>query len=342
MINSPNALILLAEDAKSLASLRELCPGTKVTVGPWIHAGKALPREMLKDVDVLFCEMPPANFADLERLKWIHLTSSGYTQVLNLPILEKNIRVTNGLGTFDIPIAEWNIMMLLWWHRNMLEAQESQRAQRWDRAPKYEREIRGSTVGFYGYGGIARETTRLAKAMGLKVWALTRRPIKNRSMTYCIEGTGDPAGVLPDRVFTAEKIQEFLGGLDYLILTVPLSPSTKGLIGEKELRMLQPSAVVLNCARGPIIEEQAFLRCLKEGWIRGAATDVHYVYPLPSEHPLWTMPRLIITSHVSGGAGGAHFLPRAYNIFAQNLARYCAGKPLLNELTQEQLQEKPT
>ncbi|MSU69816.1 MAG: D-2-hydroxyacid dehydrogenase [Opitutaceae bacterium] len=342
MNNSPNALILLAEDAPSLAKLRERCPGAKVTVGPWIHAEQALPREMLKDVDVLFCELPPSNFADFERLKWIQVTSSGYTQVLKLPILQKKIRVTNGLGTFDIPIAEWNIMMMLWWHRNMLEAQESQRARKWDRAPKYEREIRGSTVGFYGYGGIARETARLAKAMGLKVWALSRGPLKNRATTFCVEGTGDTEGVLPDRVFTPEKIQEFLSGLDYLIVTVPLTPATKGIIGEKELRMLQPSAVVLNCARGPIIEEQAFLRCLREGWIRGAATDVHYVYPLPPEHPLWTMPRVIITSHISGGSGGAHFLPRTYSLFTQNLERYCAGKPLLNELTREQLQEKPT
>ena len=310
-------------------------------VGPWINkADQTLPPEMLKGVDVLLCELPPANFAEFDQLKWIQLTSAGYTQVLNLPILEKKIRVTNGLGTFDIPIAEWNIMMMLWWHRNMLNAQENQRAAIWDRAAKFQRELRGSTVGFYGYGGIARETTRIAKAMGLKVWALTRGPVAKRSLTFCVEGAGDPDGVLPDRIFSPDKIGEFMGGLDYLIVTVPLTPVTKGIIGEKELRMLKPDAVLLNCARAPIIEEQAYVRCLREGWIRGSSLDVHYAYPLPPEHPLWKMPNLIMTPHISGSALSQNFLPRAYHIFTQNLERFCAGKPLLNELTTAQLQGK--
>src|ERR1043166_6622318 len=211
MGNNLNILILLAEEPRALAELRAACPKGKVMVGPWVNkADQTLPAEMLKGVDVLFCELPPANFADFDQLKWIQLTSAGYTQVLNLPILEKNIRVTNGLGTFDIPIAEWNIMMMLWWHRNMLEAQASQRAVKWDRAAKYQRELRGSTIGFYGYGGIARETTRIAKAMGLTVWGLTRGAVANRSRTFCVEGTGDPEGVLPDRVFSPGQITEFM------------------------------------------------------------------------------------------------------------------------------------
>jgi phosphoglycerate dehydrogenase-like enzyme len=341
MKTDPTILILLSKDDASLSKIQKRFPKAEVRVGPWVcEAGVTLPREMLRGIDVLFCELPPANFADFDRLKWIQLTSAGYTQVLNLPILEKKIRVTNGLGTFDIPIAEWNIMMMLWWHRNMLDAQASQRAAKWDRAAKYQRELRGSTVGFYGYGGIARETTRIAKAMGLTVWALTRGPVANRSRTFCVEGTGDPEGVLPDRVFSPDQIKEFMGGLDYLIVTVPLTPVTKGIVGEKELRMLQPHAVLINCARAPIIEEQAYIRCLREGWIRGSSLDVHYAYPLPTEHPLWRIPNLIMTSHISGAAESPKFLPRAYSIFVQNMERYCAGKPLLNELTTAQLQGK--
>ena len=337
----PTVLILLAKDDSSLSRIHKCVPQADVRVGPWINeAGRTLPPEMLKGVEVLFCELPPANFADFDQLKWIQLTSAGYTQVLNLPILEKQIRVTNGLGTFDIPIAEWNIMMMLWWHRNMLEAQANQRAAKWDRAAKYQRELRGATVGFYGYGGIARETTRIAKAMGLTVWALTRGPVAKRPLTFCVEGAGDPEGVLPDRVFSPDQIEEFMGGLDYLIVAVPLTPVTKGIIGEKELRLLKPHAVLINCARAPIIEEQAYVRCLREGWIRGSSLDVHYAYPLPPEHPLWKMPNLIMTAHVSGSALSQNFLPRAYNIFTQNLERFCSGKPLLNELTTAQLQGK--
>ena len=164
--------------------------------------------------------------------------------------------------------------------------------------------------------------------------------VARRSLTFCVENTGDPEGVLPQRVFSPEGIQEFLGGVDYLVVTVPLTPVTKGIMGERELRMLKPSSVLINCARGPIIEEQAFIRCLREKWIRGSSLDVHYAYPLPPEHPLWSMPNLIMTAHISGAAAGEQFLPRSYSLFVQNLERYGSDRPLLNELTPEQLKGK--
>ena len=101
--------------------------------------------------------------------------------------------------------------------------------------------------------------------------------------------------------------------------------------------MLKPSAVLINLARAKIIEEQAFIRCLKEGWIRGASVDVHYAYPLPPEHPLWSLPNIIMTPHIGGSADSPHFLWRTYDIFTQNLERYSTGQPLLNELTEAQL-----
>ncbi|MDB6094858.1 MAG: hypothetical protein JWM32_2420 [Verrucomicrobia bacterium] len=311
-------------------------------IGPWVQdEGVNLPVDMLRDVDVLFCELPPVNFDDFKQLRWIQLTSAGYGQVLNLPIQERGIRVTNGLGTFDVPIAEWNLMMILAWQRNLLGLLENQRTQTFDRAAKFQQELRGARVGFYGYGGIARETARLTKALGLEVWALSRGDLADRSKsTFCVEGTGDPAGVLPDRVFRPDQLREFLGGLDYLVLTLPLTPATRGLIGERELRMLKPSAVLINCARAAIVEETAYVRSLSEGWIRGSSLDVHYAYPLPPEHPLWALPNIMMSPHISGAAAGTHFLSRTYTIFVQNLERYLAGRPLLNELSARQLAGK--
>lgn len=321
-----------------MARLRARYPKGQVTVGPRLQkTGQPVPLELARGVDVLFCSYPPGNFSDFDRLQWIQLSSAGYAQVLDLPILERKIRVTTGVGNYDIPIAEWNLMMMLWWHRNMLEAQANQRTKVFDKAAKYERELRGSTVGFYGYGGIARETARLAKALGLKVWALTRGEVGRRPLAFRVEGTGDPDGILPDRVFGPEKKEEFLRGVDYLIVTAPLTRATRGTIGEKELRLLKPSAVLINCARAAIIDEQAYVRCLKEGWIRGSSTDVHYAYPLPPEHPLWTLPNLIMTPHVSGASAGDHYPPRAFDLFAQNVERFCTDQPMLNELTPAQL-----
>jgi phosphoglycerate dehydrogenase-like enzyme len=174
--------------------------------------------------------------------------------------------------------------------------------------------------------------------MGLAVWAL--KPdgkIRNRRDMYCVQGTGDVEGVFCDRVFGLRDRDEFLAGVDYLVLTLPLTPLTRGLIGERELRLLKPSCVLINPARAPIVEEDALVRCMREGWIRGASLDVHYAYPLPPEHPLWSMPNVILTPHISGSAANPHFLERTYDIFVQNLRRYRGGEPLLNELTPEQL-----
>ncbi len=332
-------LISLERDDQAISRLHEICPDGDVRVGPWLDdEGQTMPSELMKGAEVLLCEMPPDNFDDFDRLKWIQLTSAGYSQVFDLPILEKGIRVTNGLGNFDIPIAEWNIMMMLMCHRHMLDMLRNQREKTWDRDAKFQAELRGSVVGFYGYGGIARETARIAKSMGLVVWAMTRDgKVKKRPMKYRVDGTGDPDGVLPDNVFGPDRVEEFLGGVDFLIISMPLTPATEGIIGEKELRMLKPTAVLLNPARAHIIDEEAYINCLREGWIRGAALDVHYAHPLPPEHPLWTTPNLIMTPHISGLDASTHFLKRIYDMFIRNVERYCKGEPLLNELTESQL-----
>ena len=339
MAEDPIILILLDPAENALARVRSECPGAEIRLGPWLTSTKeTLAKKLMTGAEILLCEVPPANFDDFDSLGWIQLTSHGYTQVLDLPVRERGIRVSIGLGNFDIPIAEWNIMMMLMWHRHMLEMLELQKAGIWDRSARFQTELRGATVGFYGYGGIARQTARLAKAMGLVVWSLSRNgKVRSRRDKYCLAGTGDVEGLFCDRVFGLEERDEFLAGIDYLVITMPLTPATQGLIGEKELRLLKPSCVLINPARAGIVEEDALVRCMREGWIRGASLDVHYAYPLPPEHPLWSMPNVILTPHISGSAASPHFLERTYDIFVQNLRRYRSGKSLWNELTAEEL-----
>src|SRR5205823_14660731 len=109
--------------------------------------------------------------------------------------------------------------------------------------------------------------------------------------------------------------------------------SSNGMVGETQLRALPSRAFLLNPSRGPIIQEQALLRALREGWIAGAALDTHFTYPLPPEHPLWHFPNVILTPHISGADHSRHFPARIAELFAQNLERYLAGTPLFNELT---------
>ena len=218
--------------------------------------------------------------------------------------------------------------------RGMIRNQESQT---WDRSAVFQREIRGATVGIWGYGGIGRETARLAKAFGMKVHVMSRRPVGPRRDVYVVPGTGADEGVLPDRQFPEDQEWEFLAGLDFLILALPLTKRTQGLIGERELQALPRTAYVLNPARGPIIQEHALLRALQEGWIAGAALDTHYHYPMPPDHPLWRYPNVIFTPHISGSSLSSHFPERIWEIFLNNVERYRNGRPLLNELTREEL-----
>jgi phosphoglycerate dehydrogenase-like enzyme len=142
---------------------------------------------------------------------------------------------------------------------------------------------------------------------------------------------------LDSKVFNYEQIMDFLSDLDFLILSMPLTRSTKGIVGESELHALSRSAFILNPARGPLIDEGALLKALREGWIAGAALDTHYYYPMPSDHPLWYLPNVLMTPHISGSSQSPHFVERVWELFIGNVTRFLTGQPLLNELTSAQL-----
>lgn len=298
---------------------------------------RSLPEELIDDCDVLFCSLPPENHQQMKKLKLIQISSAGYTQVVGKGFEEKGIRVCNALGVFDIPIAEWNIAMMINLARDMRKIMHNQDSQIWDRSPKFQREIRGSIVGIWGYGGIARETTRLAKAMGMKVHVLSRTIPGERKNTFSIKGTGDSDATLPDKFFLMDEKETFLSGLDFLIMAIPQTGSTINIIGEKELKMLKSNAYILNPARGPLINEAALVKALQEGWIAGTALDTHYYYPMPQNHPFWSLENVILTPHISGSSGSNYFLERVWNILIENVKRLQAGHQLLNELTPAQL-----
>jgi phosphoglycerate dehydrogenase-like enzyme len=295
--------------------------------------------QMLAEQDVIFCSRLPINHLAMRRLKLVQISSAGYAQLLGLDLPARGIRACNASGVFDVAIAEWNVAMMINLARNLRQMIRNQEAGQWIRETRFQNEVRGATVGLWGYGGLARQTTRLCQSMGQTVWVLTRDGVKSRDNTFVVPGTGDVDGVLPDREFTQEQKFEFLAGLDFLILALPLNSGTQGLVGNDELRALPRHCLLLNPARGPLIKEDALLRALREGWIAGAALDTHYYYPMPPDHPLWSLPNVIMTPHISGSARGPHYLPRLWSIFTQNLDRYLDAQPLLNELSSHQLEQ---
>jgi phosphoglycerate dehydrogenase-like enzyme len=207
----------------------------------------------------------------------------------------------------------------------------------WDRSARFQHEIRGSVVGIWGYGGIGRETARQVKALGMTVHVLSRGGVKPRNDIYSVAGTGDAEGTLLDKVFLMDEKEAFLKGLDFLIVAMPQTDNNAGIIGEAELELLKPTAYVLNPARGPLIDEQALITALRNNQIAGAALDTHYYYPTPPEHPLWGMPNVIFTPHISGSSLSPKFLERVWDIFIQNIERLQSGQDRLNALSSSDL-----
>lgn len=289
-------------------------------------------------VEVMFCTHAPPNIAAFKNLRWLQIESAGFSQLFPHRLGERGVVVTNARGIFDCPIAEWNIAMMINLVRDVRTLIRHQDAGIWERSAQFTGEVRGKTVGIWGYGGIGRETARLAKTMGITVHVLTRSGVKSRADSTFIEGTGDLDGSLPDRYFTEAERTAFLSGLDFLILALPLTKVTDGIIGEAELRMLPKGAFVLNPARGPLIQETALLAVLRDGHLGGAALDTHYAYPLPPEHPLWSFPHVILTPHISGTSFSPNYSAGLLNIFRQNARRFVAGEPLLNVIPPDDLQ----
>lgn len=294
---------------------------------------QVIPAEIATGSEILFCDHPPSNLDEMQSLRLIQLASVGTTQLDGLGLAGRGVRVCNARGAFDVPIAEWNVTMMVNLLRDMRGMIRNQEEAVWDRDPRFQKELRGSTVGIWGYGGIGRETARLGKALGLTIHTLTRHPTPQpRRDVYRVPGTGDPEGHFPDRFFTPDETDEFLANLDFLILAMPLNSENEGIVGEAELAALPDHAFVLNPARGPLIQEAALLRALESGSIAGAALDTHYHYPMPPDHPLWKMQKVILTPHISGSSGSPHFLTRTWDILSQNAVRYAKAEKLLNEV----------
>jgi phosphoglycerate dehydrogenase-like enzyme len=232
---------------------------------------RPIPEDIARDKHILFCTIPPTNVGGMVALELVQIASAGYSQLYGLDLAQRAIRACNALGVFDTAIAEWNIAMMVNLARDLRRMIRNQESGIFDRSARFQREVRGHTVGIWGYGGIGRETARLANNMGMVVHVMSRHGVGPRRNTYSLPGTGDPEGTLPDRVFLPRQEGEFLAGLDFLVLGMPLMPATEGIIGAERLRAMRPSSFLLNPARGPLVQEDALLRALREGWIAGAA-----------------------------------------------------------------------
>ncbi|MFQ5923274.1 MAG: D-2-hydroxyacid dehydrogenase, partial [Anaerolineales bacterium] len=187
---------------------------------------------------------------------------------------------------------------------------------------------RGSTVGLVGYGNIGREIARLCQGFGAQVLA-TKRDLKVLDMGgHVLEGLGDAQAEIPERLYPPQALPSMASECDFLILTVPLTPETRGMVNAKVFQSMKSTAYLIDVSRGGVVDQGALVEALKEGEIAGAALDVYPVEPLPESSPLWELPNVILSPHVAGTSG--QYLARAADLFAENLRRYVANEPLIN------------
>jgi len=247
-----------------------------------------------------------------ERLKWVHAVSAGVEGYLFPEFVDSQIVLTNSSGVHRIPITEIVIAMMLMFAKRIYKFMRFQYEGKWVKLVPDE--LTDKTVGILGLGNIGMETAYKAKCFGMRVLALEKK--MGHRPTYVDENMGP------------EDLDHLLRESDYLVIAAPLTKETRHMICERELRLMKPTAYVINVSRGAIIDNAALLKALKEGWISGAGLDVFEQEPLPENSEFWKLENVVMTPHVSGST--PYYADRVAEIFCNNLARYLEGKPLIN------------
>ena len=267
----------------------------------------------IADADAAFGRLPKGPFLAAKRLRWVQSMGVGFETMLYPEMIESDVVITNTAGAFDAAMAEHVFALLLSLTRGMRAYHELQKARGWSReAPAIQ--LAGKTMGVLGLGTIGRAVAIRAKAFGMRVIALDAQ-VKL-----------PPEGV--DAVFGPDRMETVFRESDVIVVALPLTERTKGLVNRERLRLMKRTACVVNVARGPIIAEADLIEALRAGEIAGAGLDVFEREPLPKESPLWDMANVVITSHVAGRSPEG--VDNIEAVLVENLRRFARGEPLVN------------
>ena len=281
--------------------------------------------------DVLFTlRVPDELMMRAPQLVWIQLMSAGADHILKGVLAErKQVAVTTGSGVAAATIAEYTIASMLAWAHVFPITMRAQLRREWTRTGFMDIEpMRSKTLGVIGYGSIGRETARIAQALGMEVLALKRNPSERRDAGWNPPGVGDPEGTIPRRWYGPDQCEALLRESDYITVTLPMTPQTRGFIGRKEIAAMRPNAYIVNVGRGEVIDQGALIEALREKRIAGAGLDVFEREPLETDSGLWDLENVILTPHVSGGFKNYNGV--CCDLFVANLQRFRAGQPLFN------------
>jgi phosphoglycerate dehydrogenase-like enzyme len=251
-----------------------------------------------------------------QRLRWIQLTTAGYDGILFHGV-PQSVEVTNAGHSHGPVVAEHAIMLLAALTRRLPLFAEPQARHVFDRsiAPKLAT-LEDSTVAVLGYGGIGRETARRAKAFGARVIAIARSAREDD---------------FADAIVPSTQLHAVLAEADSLVVTAALTDETRGMIGRSALAAMKQGGILVNIARGPIVDTAALIEVLHSGHLSGAGLDVTDPEPPPADHPLWSCPNLIVTPHVAA-LGSAAVRRRIAALVMENLGRFLVGEALLHRV----------
>jgi glyoxylate/hydroxypyruvate reductase len=283
--------------------------------------------ELLEGAEILFDFGPDElleRLPEWPRLRWIQATSAGVGQVARRAGLagRRNIVVTTASGVHARPMAEFVVMALLMFGKDVLRYQADQRAHHWRRHAG--EEAAGKVVAVIGAGRIGREAARLLRCLDVHVIGVVRT----------LSGR-EPADVEADEIATLAELDAILPRLDAVVLATPHTPETEGLLDARRLALLPPRAIVVNIARGEVVDEPALADALAAGRLRGAALDVFRTEPLPAASPFWDLPNVLVSPHSASTVPEEN--ARIVALFCENLRAYLAGRPLRNVLDLELL-----
>jgi len=236
-------------------------------------------------------------------VKVVQTLSAGVDWIL--PLLPEGVVLCDGSGIHDVPVAEWVVMTLLALLKDLPAFLQAQGEGRW--APRVLADLEGKRVLLLGYGSIGKAVEERLRAFGVEVLPVAKHARPG--------------------VYTPQDLPHLLPQADAVVILLPLTPETRGLVDRDFLSWMKPGALLVNAGRGPVVDTEALLEALREGKVR-AALDVTDPEPLPSDHPLWRAPGVLITPHVAGLSQGFH--RRVARFLADQVGRYLRGEPLRN------------
>lgn len=318
--------VVIANHEEMISSLREELPVDVELIGV------SSPEELAdpSDIDGTIGYWFPTE-EEAPKVRWIHCPNAGFDDIPAYVRGSSQWRFTHGGGPGAVPIAEWTLASMLFFAHRFRKILQHEADRSWYKDRMSEMAgtpLRGATAGIVGYGAIGREVARLCKSFGMNVHASLGANGKVQRPTYRTEGTGDPEGVLPDRWFEMDELFDVLPEWDYVILYLRVTDRTRQLINSDTLKHMKRSAILINAARGTLVDEGALVEALREGVIGGAALDVFETEPLPKDHPLRDAPNILISPHCSPESD--YYRSEMYTFLRSNIRRFADRQPLLN------------